>query len=74
MAGFTADGLRRARGSREYQDARREVIAQVKAEFAPRFAEAGLLGKLVLRVKRRRRLERELEDLAPGRAFYGHAP
>jgi len=74
VAGFTADGLRRARSSPEYRDARREVIARVEAEFAPRFAEAGLLGKLILWVKRRRRLEREIEELAPGRAFYGHGP
>jgi hypothetical protein len=47
------------------------VIARVRAEYAPRFAEAGPLGKLVLCVKRRRRLEREIEELAPGRAFYG---
>jgi hypothetical protein len=43
----------------------------VKAEFAPLFAEAGLLGKLQLWVTRRRRLEREIEELAPRRAFYG---
>jgi hypothetical protein len=74
VAGFTADGLSRGRRSPEYRQARREVIARVKAEFAPRFAEAGLLGKPIVWVKRRRQLERELEDLAPRRAFYGHGP
>jgi len=71
MAGFTSDGLGRARSSPEYEAARREVVARVTAEFAPRFAEAGPFGKLVLWVKRRRRLEREIEDLAPRRAYYG---
>jgi hypothetical protein len=71
VAGFLADGFTRARRSPEYRQARREVIARVKAEFAPRFAEAGLLGKPIVWVKRRRRLEREIDDLAPRRAFYG---
>jgi hypothetical protein len=74
MAGFVADGLSRARRSPEYQEARAEVIARVKAEFAPRFAKAGLLAKPIVWVKRRRQLERELEELAPRRAFYGHRP
>jgi hypothetical protein len=74
VAGFTADRLSRGRHSLEYRQARREVIARVKADFAPRFAEAGLLSKPIVWVKRRRQLERELEDLAPRRAFYGHGP
>jgi hypothetical protein len=74
VAGITADGLSRARRSPEYRAARAKVVAQVKAEFAPRFAEAGLLAKPIVWVRRRRQLERELEELAPRRAFYGHGP
>ena len=74
MAGITADGLSRARRSPEYREARAEVVTRVKAEFAPRFAEANLLAKPIVWVRRRRQLERELEELAPRRAFYGHGP
>ena len=74
MAGLHADGRRAGRSSAEYRAARDEVRARVKAEFAPLLAEAGPFRKLRLWFQRRRRLEREIEDLAPRRAFYEHRP
>ena len=46
------------------------IRAEVEAEFEPPLARAGLLRQIRLRFQRRRRIAREIEDLAPGRGLY----
>ena len=68
--GIVAGGRRQARRSPEYKAAVRALRAEIRAEFEPLFAQAGLLGKASLWVRRQRRIERETEALAPGRGLY----
>jgi hypothetical protein len=70
MAGFVEGGAERARRSAEYAAAAAIVRAEVEAEYEPLLAQAGFFAKLRLRRQCRRRIAREIEDLAPGRAFY----
>lgn len=67
---FIAGARGRARRSLEYQVAVQVIRSEVRAEYQPLLAQAGLLGKARLWVQRRRRIEREIEALAPGDAYY----
>lgn len=70
MGGIVAGGQTRAKRSLEYAVAVAILRAEVEAEFEPLLAQAGFLGKIRLRFQRRRRMEREIEDLAPRRGLY----
>ena len=69
MAGFVADGQARAKRSLEYAAAVAVIRVEVEAEFEPLIAKASFFGRIRLRHQRGRRIEREIEDLAPGRGL-----
>lgn len=68
--GIVADGGRRAKESPEYLTACAMIRFDVEAEYEPLLAEAGPLRRLRLRFQRRRRIRREIDELAPGRGLY----
>ena len=67
---FTADGYDELKKSKEYRAARAEVIAAVRARHAESLASAGILRRLVLRLRMQREIAQELDKLAPPDALY----
>ncbi len=67
---FTADGYDELKKSKEYRAARDEVIASVRARYAEPLASAGILRRLVLRLRMQREIAQELDKLAPPDAIY----
>ena len=67
---FTADGYDELKKSKEYRAARDEVIASVRARYAEPLASAGVLRRLVLRLRMQREIALELDKLAPPDALY----
>jgi hypothetical protein len=68
--GIVAGGRERARRSPEYLTACAMIRLDVEAEYEPLLAEAGQLRSLWLRFQRRRRIEREIDELTPSRGLY----
>jgi hypothetical protein len=71
---FTADGYDELKKSKEYRAARDEVIAAVRARYTESLASAGILRRLVLRLRMQREIAQELDKLAPPDALYLHNP
>ena len=69
---FTADGYDELKKSEGYRAARDEVIASVRARYARSLANAGVLRRLVLRLRMQREIAQELDKLAPPDALYLH--
>jgi hypothetical protein len=69
---FTAHGYEELKKSKEYRAARSEVIAAVQARHAESLASAGILRRLVLRLRMQREIAQELDKLAPPDALYLH--
>ena len=67
---FVADGYERLTKSREFRAARSAVIASVQARYADQLSVAGIVGRLVLRLRMRREIAQELDKLAPPDALY----
>jgi hypothetical protein len=67
---FIADGRERLMKSDGYRKARAEVIATVRARCAESLASAGVLRRLVLRLRMEREVAREVAKLAPRGALY----
>jgi len=67
---FVADGHERLTKSSEFRVARSAVIASVQARYADQLAAAGILRRLVLRLRMRREVAQELAKLAPPDALY----
>lgn len=67
---FIVDGREQLMKSKEYQAARADVIAAVRARYAEPLASAGILRGLVLRLRMKREIARELDQLAPPDALY----
>ena len=67
---FFPEGREQWEASPEYRQRRQEVIAAVRARYAPLIAGAGLVRRLWLRLQRRRAIERELETLSPTDACF----
>ncbi len=68
--GIVANGASRAKRSPEYLTACAMIRLDVEAEYEPLLAEAGPLRGLRLRFQRRRRIQREIDDLTPSRGLY----
>lgn len=67
---FVADGHERLTKSSEFRATREAVIASVQARYAEQLAGAGILRRLVLRLRMRREITHELAKLAPPDALY----
>jgi hypothetical protein len=67
---FMADGRERLESSEGYRAARAEIIATVRARYAESLAGAGILRRLVLRLRMEREIARELAKIAPPDALY----
>jgi hypothetical protein len=52
--------------------AREKIIAEIRASYAGPLAEAGILGRIALRLRMRREIARALAELAPPDALYFH--
>jgi hypothetical protein len=71
---FIADGRKRLEESEGYWAARAEVIAAVRARYAASLASAGVLRRLVLRLRMEREIAREVANLAPPEALFLRSP
>ena len=69
---FMADGRERLEQSEGYRAARAEITAAVRARYAESLARAGILRRLVLRLRMRQEIARELAEIAPPDALYLH--
>lgn len=69
---FMADGRERLEQSEGYRAARAEIIAAVRARYAESLARAGILRGLVLHLRMKREVARELAEIAPPDALYLH--
>ena len=67
---FVADGHERLTKSSEFRAARSAVITSVQARYADQLAAAGILRRLMLRLRIRREIAQELAKLAPPDALY----
>jgi hypothetical protein len=67
---FVLDGYERLTQSSEFRAARAAVIAAVRDRYAEHLAGAGILRRLVLHLRMRREIARELAKLAPPDALY----
>ena len=67
---FVADGHERLTSSDEYKEARAAIVAAVQARYAEPLAGAGAFRRIVLLLRRRREISRELAKIAPPDALY----
>lgn len=67
-----AEGYKQLTESKEFRAIRDEVIAAVRARYAEPLASAGIFQRLVLHLRMRREIKRELDRLAPPDALYLH--
>ena len=67
---IVAHGREELMKSEGYRVARDEVIAAVRARYAEPLANAGFFRWLVLHLRMRREIARELDKLAPPDALY----
>ena len=65
---FLADGYQRGRAACE--TSRVAIRREVEQEFADRLRQAGFFGRLLIRRRIRREVERRLNKLAPPDALY----
>lgn len=69
---FVIDGHERLTSTSEYQAASQQIIAEVRARYAEPLASTGIFGRLALRLRMRREIDRRLAELAPPDALYFH--
>jgi hypothetical protein len=67
---FIEDGREWLEESDGYRAARAEVSAAVRARYAEALASAGVLRRLVLRLRMEREIAREVAKLAPPEALF----
>ena len=67
---IVSNGRATLRSTPEYEATVAKARERVLAEFAPAIAEAGPVRRVVLRIKRRIRLRRALDSVAPRGALY----
>ena len=67
---FIADGCEQLKKSEGYRTARAEAISRVRARYAESLASAGALRRLVLLLRMRLEIAREVDKLAPPDALY----
>ena len=65
-----ANGRKRAFESEEYKKAYEEIRAKVAAKYQDRYAQAGFLKRLLIRMRMEREIQQELEKIAPRDAMY----
>lgn len=65
-----AEGYKQLTESKEFRAIRDEVIAAARARYAEPLASAGFFRRLVLHLRMRREINRELDRLAPRDALY----
>lgn len=68
-----AEGYKQLTESKEFRAIRDEVIAAVRARYAGPLASAGIFGRLMLHLRMRREIARELDKLASPDALYLHS-
>ena len=67
---FIADGRRRLEESRTYRLARARAIAAVRARYAEPLGKAGVLQRLLLRLRMQLEISRELAKLTPRETLF----
>jgi hypothetical protein len=72
MDGIVADGLHRIRSSAEFQEREREIGKRISQEYAGDLAAARGWRKLLLRYGMEKKIQKELELIAPRGALYLH--